>query len=85
MFRDARQALACAVVFFEILINFAQLVLTWLLTVAECLWERIDWTLHQPWFPWALLVSGTIVGFVYEAVDRFFVKTSPSYQGPRSS
>ncbi len=74
MFREARQALACAVVFFEILINFVHLLLLWLLIVAECLWERIDWTLHQPWFPWALLVSGTIVLCVDEAVHRFLLK-----------
>ncbi len=75
MFRDARQALACAVVFFEILINFVQLVLTWLLIVAECLWERIDWALHSPhfpWasFPWALLVEFVIVNRVYAAVEK---------------
>ena len=74
MFREAHQALNWAVLILEVLIDFVQLVLTWLLIVAECLWERIDWTLHQPWFPWALLVSGTIVGCVHETVDRVLLK-----------
>ena len=74
MFREARQALDWAVLLLEVLIKFVHVQLTWLLIVAECLWERIDWTLHQPWFPWALLVSGTIVGCVCEAVDRCLLK-----------
>ena len=69
MFRDARQALACAVVFFEILINFVQLVLTWLLIVAECLWERLYYYGLPPG-SWALLVSALIVLRVHEAVEE---------------
>ena len=68
MFRDARQALACAVVFFEILINFVQLVLTWLLIVAECLWERLCYYGLPPG-PWALIVCALIVLRVHEAVE----------------
>ena len=71
MFRDARQALACAVVFFEILINFVQLVLTWLLIVAKCLWERL-YHYGLPPGPWALLVSALIVLQVHEAVHKRF-------------
>ncbi len=69
MFRDARQALACAVVFFEILTNFVQLVLTWLLIVAECLWERLCYYGLPPG-PWALIVCALIVLRVHEAVER---------------
>ena len=68
MFRDARQALACAVVFFEILINFVHLLLTWLLIVAECLWERLCYYGIPPG-PWALIVCALIVLRVHEAVE----------------
>ena len=68
MFRDARQALACAVVFCEILINFVHLLLTWLLMVAECLWERLCYYGLPPG-PWALIVCALIVLRVREAVE----------------
>ena len=70
MFREGRQALACAVVFFEILINFVQLVLTWLLIVAECLWERLYYYGLPPG-PWALIVCALIVVNLHDAVNCF--------------
>ena len=68
MFREAHQALNWAVLILEILINFVQLVLTWLLIVAECLWERL-YHYGLPPGPWALIVCALIVLRVHEAVE----------------
>ena len=83
MFRDARQALACAVVFFEILINFVQLVLTWLLIVAECLWERLYYYGLPPG-PWALIVCTLIVLRLDGAVDAKLGTFNRGTNNPRA-
>ena len=77
MFREAHQALNWAVLILEVLIQFVQLLLTWLLIVAECLWERLYYYGLPPG-PWALIVCALIVLRVHEAVhERFGLAKRP--------